>query len=145
MSKNILVACSNLYGLRAYYIASNPLLRILLIMSITSSFMYHLVEFRKHGIDGLSKFGCFTSCGSHNVLINFDRLCAFLLGIYFLVNGIFDEKIIIVGCIAIIFGMLSELVFINKIYLNYYVVSHILWHFLIFHAVYLLTINSMCY
>jgi len=139
---NLIVAASNLYGIRAILSCPSKWGKLICLSSVLASILYHVVEHHKHGMIG---WGSGTHL-EHQICINIDRMMAVILGLY-MIRGA-SIKLIIQGCGPLILLGLSELPWIFKIFGPYYehfwyIWWHSLWHIGIFHVVYLLALQKL--
>lgn len=145
--QNIIVAASNLYGLRAIHtllLKKHIFGAISVGLSMGSSILYHLAEHTKHNMPGIKMLKKWES-----VLLNFDRIFAMCSILYFVIikhNMMLNSIILSYGLVGILAGLFSEQLhyskLLNKIKYPYnqlaFIGTHILWHFCVFHIAHLL-------
>lgn len=132
---NLLVACSNLYGLRALCVAPNPAIYWSLTYLITASFTYHLIERHKHDMDGMPFW---RGKVAHHALLNMDRFGVVLLAWNTLTYDLVMNNLDMFGLFG--FGAMC-LVFSEPVceyfkWQKLYVVSHCAWHLIGYHCLY---------
>jgi len=145
--ENVIVASSNVYAvyaLTAWY--NDSIVYFAILASMMASIVYHLVEHHKHDMPGTAGSG---SLSEHKLCLNLDRFCAILLGIVLLSRAIdnpsmiYNPASILCAVCAAGFGIVSEHgeSFFKHISSKQrrwiYIVTHSVWHVLIFNVVYL--------
>jgi hypothetical protein len=135
MFLNLIVASTNLYGLRAWAIAPNTSIKWSLGFLITASFIYHLIEIHKHDMAGMPFW---RNKVAHHTLLNLDRFGVVLMAYNTLSYDLVMNNMDIFGLFA--FGAMC-LVFSEPVceyfkWQKLYVVSHSMWHLIGYHCLY---------
>lgn len=135
---HLVLASSNVWGLGAFFIAwrTTRIGAIVVLLVMVASTLMHLSE-TKHGLNP----GSFWMPWSH-VLLNVDRVCAVLAFLYFLHMGWqcrntygLKEQIMLFA-IAGAFNVMGE----QTTWLPLYVISHLLWHGLVYLEMWILLV-----
>lgn len=137
---NIFVAATNLYSLRAIYVAlkrKKYVAAIILGSATIGSIVYHLSE-TKHNMNSL----CLKN--HTTITLNIDRFFAVCSSGYlvWMFKKNINKKVILIGSLGLVAMMLSEcqhvLTLPPMVEKNLYLCTHPLWHICAFHVAYLL-------
>lgn len=138
--ENVFLAATNLYGVRALYVAEEWIHFNSVLLCILASMTYHLIEYRKHGMPGI---GYATSTSAHEFFLNLDRIVAiwtfFIFVDYSMISDHHIRRYVYFGALM---QYLSERVYRWKEDKTKYIICHALWHLAAYHVLYLQLVNN---
>ena len=134
---NWILAVSNLVGLLIFPYLSDYISSIILFLTISSSTIFHIGQSHNHGLSGIYPLNKY----SYQLL--FLDVSSALLSIiwFFKTQMLYDNYTLFIIIIALFSFILSGLVFRDKKHINYFVISHSLWHFLAYYLIYLSSLS----
>lgn len=131
-----ILPCINYFNNQQY------LQSIFIGLSGCSSIIYHMIECKKHNMPGIRYF---RSNFYHNLFINIDRFFAVGSVIVCYIPKVFNYPyLILIGLLSIFISEILSRFIKSKNILsekNIHVISHSIWHIVVFELVRLLSIN----